>query len=183
MNDEWQSSMRSSLNNGESYSWSSPLGAYDYELETPMKLLGNIAFVIGSHGLISAYYEYIDYTKARLRSDDDYGFFDENDAIENLYTYAHNIRIGTEWRLKPLSFRAGYAYYGSPYESGVNDGDRSSISLGIGIRGKYYFADFAYTHTSYDEDYYPYSSASTIAQPVLNEFSKNNFLLTIGMNF
>ncbi|MCX6234565.1 MAG: hypothetical protein NT175_07555 [Bacteroidetes bacterium] len=182
MRDEWNASMSSKLNNGQNYSWPSPLGNFDYELETPMRGIGSIAFIIGQYGLISADYEYLDYTRAKLRSYD-YDFYSENQAIHSKYTSASNIRIGTEWKFGQVSVRAGYAYYGSPYKSGINDALKSTIAAGLGYRDKNFYVDFAYNYTFFAEDYYMYESANVFVQPAKINTKINNFLLTLGIKY
>jgi hypothetical protein len=82
----------------QSYIQESPSGLFDYQLITPFRAIGSIAFIIGKMGLVSADYEFVDYSDADLSSTD-YGFSAENIAIKNNYTTASNIRVGTEWRV------------------------------------------------------------------------------------
>ncbi len=180
MEDNWHSSISSSFDNGNSYTSYSPNGKYDYHLETPFKAIGSIGFVIGKIGLLSADYEYVDYSQARLRAGD-YSFIDENDAVQSKYTATSNLRVGGEVRLEPISLRAGYALYGSPYRSGINDAQATSLSFGIGIRDKDYFFDLAYVHTQYSEDYYLYNPDYVNA--VKNTLTKQTFIATLGFKF
>lgn len=188
MHDEYSRVVKSDLETN-SYEQPSPQGVYDYKLTTPMRMIGGISFIIAKMGEISVDYEYVDYSDARLRSSDAYyDFFDQNEAINTKYTSASNIRVGTEWVFNPFSLRAGYALYGSPYKSGLNDGAKSSITAGFGIREKGYFIDFAYIYTKASEDYYLYD-ANTISalnmtlNPVTNTLSTHNFIITLGVKF
>lgn len=182
MSDEWSKTMSSTLNNGKAYYHPSPVGTYEYNLKTPMRLLGSAAIIVGKKGLISIDYERVNYTNAHLNADD-YSFEIENQNTENFYQPANNIRIGTEWRLSPLSLRAGYAYYGSPYTDDLNDGARSSFSFGLGFRQRNYFVDLAYVHTISQEDYYLYASETVSTPPATLDDSSNNFILTLGFRF
>ncbi|MFH1322116.1 MAG: hypothetical protein ABII90_15880 [Bacteroidota bacterium] len=164
----------------KSYNSISPDGHYDYQLTTPLKLLGNIAFIIGKQGLISADYEFIDYSSSRLRATGN-NFPNKNDAIQEKYTSASNIRVGTEWRFPPFSFRGGYAMYGSPFKKGINDGSRTSYTVGFGIRQEGFFIDFAYVFTQKSEDYYLYDHQ--LIEPANNEMESHNFLATLGFRF
>ena len=158
-------------------------GRFDYELNSPLKAIGSLGFVFGTTGLINIDYEYIDYTKARLRSDD-YMFTDENNVISNSLQAQHNIKVGGELRLQPLNpviFRAGYAYYSNPYKSDINNTEQSVISAGIGMRERNYFLDFAYLYSIQSENYYPYGSEYT--DPMKNEYNRNGFMLTLGLRF
>ena len=95
LHDEYNTKMTTSFDNGTSYSDDSPSGNFDYELTTPMRAVGSIAFVFGKYGFISADYEFVDYAESRLRSKN-YKFFQENDDIRQKYTSQSNIRLGAE---------------------------------------------------------------------------------------
>ncbi|MFA4852772.1 MAG: hypothetical protein WC599_09660 [Bacteroidales bacterium] len=179
MHDEWSKTMKSSFENGN-HSAGSPQGSFDYQLTTPMRVVGSIAFQIGQYGTISADYEFVDYSEARLRSES-YKYFDENDNIQAKYTATNNIRIGAEAALGLFSLRGGYAIYGSPYKSGINDGKKTAISGGFGIIDKDYFIDFGYVYSKAEEDYYLYNSSHV--NPVNNEMTSHNFLITLGLKF
>ena len=114
MRDYWYSSLSAEYDNNDYFQRTSPEGNYDYEIETPWRAMGNIAFIIGKVALISADYEYIDYSKAELKGYD-YGFYNENTAIKNKYEKSQNIRVGGEYKLGQLALRAGYSFYGSPF--------------------------------------------------------------------
>lgn len=155
-------------------------GEFDYNITTPMRAIGSVAFLVGKMGCVSAEYEFVDYSEARLRSID-YKFFDENEAIQKKYTAAHNFRVGTEWNLLPVQLRGGFAYYGNPYKSNINDATKMVFSGGIGLRDKYYFLDFTGAYTMYDEDYYLYGPQ--YVNPVKNQFTSMSFLMTMGFRF
>jgi len=180
MQDEYSRKIESDLATQGKHSQSSPKGSFEYELTTPLRVIGSLAFVLGEYGLISADYEFVDYSEPRLRAENT-DFFDQNDAIQNKYTATSNLRVGTEWRLNPLAFRAGYALYGSPFKSGVNDGKRSTLSFGLGFREKQFFIDFAYAYTKQSEDYYFYSPS--LVSPVKNDMKGSNIMMTIGFKY
>ena len=178
--------MESDFEDGSHYEYSSPRGEYDYLITTPFRAIGSMSVIFGKRGLISADYEFVDYASARLRSGGDgYGFTNENSQIQNKYTSAGNIRIGTEWRFPPFSFRGGYAHYGSPYSSNIdNDGSRQSYSIGLGIRESEYFIDFAYVLTQTSEKYYVYDPSRALGiDPSNINSSAHTFLATLGFRF
>lgn len=179
LHDEFSKKMTTNFDNGKSFSDESPNGTFDYELTTPMRAVGSIAFVIGKYGFISADYEFIDYAESQLRSRS-YKFFDENDAIRQKYTSQSNLRLGGELNLKPFAIRAGYALYGSPYRSGINDGSRTSYTFGFGYRDKDFYLDFAYILTQSSDDYYLYS---IVPEASKNNFSSNSLVTTLGFRF
>lgn len=182
MYDEYSSSMNSYLNNGKDHFYSSPLGAYDYKLETPWRAIGSLTIFFKQHGLISVDYEYVDYSSAELKGNS-YDYYDTNEQIRMIYQSASNIRVGTEWRYGHLAVRGGYGYYESPYENEINDGTRQVIAAGIGYRSNSFYLDFGYNHIKYTEDYYLYSSETTQAPPAEVDTQQNNFVFTFGMKY
>jgi len=179
LHDEWSSKMKSTLDIG-SFSAESPQGNFDYTLTTPMRAIGSLAIQIGQYGTISADYEFVDYSEARLRSKS-YKYFDENDIIQNKYTATNNLRFGAEAALGLFSIRAGYAIYGSPYKSNINDGKKTYITGGFGIMDKNYFVDFAYVYSTSTEDYYLYNYSDMT--PASTKKNTQNFLITLGLKF
>lgn len=145
-----------------------------------MKAIASLGLVFGNVGLLSLDYEYADFSRMRLRSDD-YLFSDENRVISDNFTAQHNFRIGGEVRLDPLVLRGGYAFYSSPYNTGINDGQQSIASAGLGFREKNFSLDFGYALTFFSEDYYLYSAQ--FVSPVQNDYSMSRFMLTFGFRF
>ncbi len=180
MHDEWSNEMKSAFDNGDNYSDKSPQGTFDYKLTTPMRTIGSIAIQIGQYGTISADYEFVDYSEARLRSKMD-NFFDANELILTKYTTSNNIRMGAEAALGHFSLRGGYAMYGSPYKSGINDGKSTAITGGLGIIDKNYFIDFAYVYSKANESYYLYNADNM--NPASIEKTSQSFLITLGVKF
>ena len=177
---QFDSSPISSGSNSRNFSSISPEGSYDYRLFTPWRFIGSMAVIIQKKGLISADYELVDYSSARLRGAF-FGFDAQNAAIEEQYTVASNIKIGTEWRFQPFSIRGGYAFYGSPFKNGLNDGTRENYSLGFGIREDDFFIDFAYIFSQVSQDYFLYSRELTEA--TLTESESHTFQTTLGFRF
>ena len=182
MHDDWSSKMKTSFQD-PSYNATveSPTGLYDYSLVTPMRAIGSIGFVIGKIGLIGADYEFVDYPSATLRSAQ-YKYIEENKAIRDKYMEASNIRLGTEWKLAPLSIRAGASYYTSPFKKGTgNDGSRMDYTAGIGFREENFFLDFAYVFSQTRDNYYFYDAS--ITNPSVNDSKSSSVLMTLGFKF
>ncbi len=177
MSDTYHSEINSNFSDGV-YSEYSPDGYFDYELKTPMRAIGSVAVLLGKYGLISADYEYIDYSTASLRSFD-YNFFNENDAINTEYTSANNFRFGGELKYGILAVRGGYNIYGSPFRDLGSLGERTGYSFGLGVRDKAYFIDFAYNHSKSEGNYSLYNIAPVSA----NEIKTNAYSLTLGFRF
>lgn len=151
---------------------------FKYEINTPLRLLGNIAFLINKSGFVSLDYEYTDYSTSRMRSSD-YNFVDENKTIKDIYKATHNIRGGVEYNLNPIVLRAGYAYYMSPFKSDtLNTYERNIISAGIGFRSAQYFIDFTYSNSNSNGKYYLYEGAVTE-----QKISSSSFILSMGLKF
>lgn len=179
LNDNYYREMSSSFDNGDEYSEESPDGKFNYRLETPMRIIGSAALVLNKYGFVSVDYEFVDYSSARLRSvDTDFNFFDANDAINVKYTAASNLRIGAELRLAPILIRGGYAQYGSPYASNINDGSKKYVTFGLGVRESGFFIDLAYVHCISSEDYYLYSA--DLVNPAAQEKTSGHVVMTLG---
>lgn len=187
MNDNYSSFLRSNFANGTSYTWSSPVGNFDYHLTTPFKAMGSIAFVIADLGLITGEYEMLDYSDAKLNSTS-YKFFEENQAIRDKFELAHNFKVGTEWKYQNYSIRGGFAQYGSPFKTGFNDPkydlSRQVYSGGLGFRNENYFIDLGYAHTASGSFHRPYSLVSgELVEGAGLESKSNNFVITVGARF
>lgn len=160
------------------YDLKTPEANYKYEINTPLRLIGSIAFLINKAGFISVDYEYTDYSTSRMRASD-YNFFSENNNIKTFYKATHNIRGGAEYNFKPIVLRAGYAYYMSPFESSsMNSYERTVISGGIGFRSTQYFLDFTYSYAQSNGKYYLYQDAISD-----QKLSTSNFILSMGVKF
>lgn len=186
MTDNYQTTVKSEMKNGSTYELESPFGTYNYMLTTPYRFVGSAAFVIGEHGVISSDYEFVDYSMARLRYDinaegDNYDFMIENQNIRNSFTIAHNVRIGTEWRLDPFRIRAGYRYQGNPLNGAMNtDLSSSTYSFGLGIKQDNYYIDIAHSIKVFSENTTVIEENNDFAATSLRD---NYFTFTLGFRF
>ena len=130
--------------------------------------------------MVSVDYELVDYTAAQLRGPY-YGFDAENKAIDQNYTTATNVRVGTEWKFDPFSLRGGYALYGSPFKVGSDKGTRENYSFGFGIREDDFYIDFAYIFSKTSGEYYLYSSE--LVEPTLTTSESHTIQTTLGFRF
>lgn len=182
LDDTWSSTISSTWDNHESEMIDSPIGKYSYDLNTPMRLIGSIAFVIGKIGLISLDYEYLDYSTAKFDPINN-GFRDANDDIHTLYKSASNIRFGTEWRAMNFAFRGGFSYYGSPFAENGNDASIKSYSLGLGYQEQNFNLSLAWVYSDKNEDQYLYGYNSIATNAAVTNTMTSNFMLTLGMRF
>lgn len=182
LNDEYENSMESNFDNGDHfYAEPDKKGEFDYEVETPLRFTGSLAFIIGKYGFIGLDYEYADISEASLRSDD-YNFASENRAVRDKYDAQNIIRVGGELRLNPMFVRAGVALYESPYISGVNSGgEKTYYTFGLGFRDGPYFIDLAYVFSKSEEDYYLYNPE--LVNATNNNITSGNFVITLGVKF
>jgi hypothetical protein len=160
----------------------SPLGEYKYQLRTPPRLILSATGTMAKIGMISVDYEFVDYTKANLDAND-YRFEVENSAIDAIYKAAHNLRLGGELKMGSTYFRAGYAYYASPYateEPNVN-ADNRILTAGFGIRSKYSFMDISFSNNRNISRYYMYVPQMTNGS--LNTADANSIQVTMGFRF
>jgi hypothetical protein len=182
MKDKWSSYMMASFDSLESTPQYSPLGYFDYQMLTPFRAIGSLAFIIGQYGLISAEYEYVNYNQARFYSTAGSSTFsDVNTEIKASYKTPLNIRFGTEWRIQDFRIRGGFGYYGDPYQYGNSTGQKYVASGGLGYRGKHFFADFTYVWSLTKQEYYFYDS--NLVDPSYNNLYSNNILMTFGFRF
>jgi hypothetical protein len=191
MRDQYSSSIYAKFDSLDVYPYNdpvfnerfSPLGDYNYNLTTPFRFMGSVAFIIGQYGLISAEYEYANYNQARLGSDYySNEFLDVNDEIQVKYRSPFMIRCGTEWRVQDFRIRGGFGYSGSPYENAVdNVGQRYTASGGIGYRGKLFFSDLAYVWSQMKQEYYFYDS--NLVNHAYNTLTSHSIVATVGIRF
>jgi hypothetical protein len=179
MTDDYSAEMTSYFENGDIYTAKSPNGSYDYQIVTPMSASGSLAVLFGKVGLISADYEVLDYSSAKIRSNDD-PFSDVNDSINRKLGLASNLRFGAEAKFGMLALRAGTSYYGSPYKNENTLAARMGYSFGLGFREKDYFLDFAFNHQPKKDNIQLYNDPSAIAK---NTYSTNQFQVTLGLRF
>jgi hypothetical protein len=160
----------------------SPNGIYDYELKTPLRVNANASLILFKLATISAGYEWVDYSTAKL-SAYDYNFFDENQDISQDLKDVHNINAGVEFRFNSFYLRGGAQYFGSPYVDAQNNAETWVYAAGFGVRNRMGYLDFSYSHSSRNEVYGMYSYEPGLNEVSLNEINGNNIMLTLGFKF
>ncbi|TAJ10459.1 hydrocarbon degradation protein [Marinilabiliaceae bacterium JC017] len=134
----------------------------EYKFQTPYKLIGSVGLVLGKSLIVSADYEYSDYTSSKFKSRE---MYDENIALENQIIderlkATHNIRGGVEFKLTPqFALRGGFGYYDTPYKEEY-EYEKSSFftySGGFGFRDKSYFIDVAYMMIDKETNHFLYN--------------------------
>lgn len=172
-----------------SHNAETPVTDYEYKMETPMRAIGSIAYQFGKMGMISLDYEYVDYTKTKLRNGGDgYNFQAENTSIKTNYRSVGNIRIGGE--IKPteaLSLRAGYELFGNPYNSVINnisqpnkDFKYNTMNAGIGYRINNVSFDIAYSLGNRTD--FSYQNLDQVnVELVKNQIKNSEIIFTLGI--
>jgi hypothetical protein len=164
-------------------------GVYDYEIETPLKMILSGAYVVGKSGLISVDYEIVDYSTAKLKNGgDNYDFYSENATIKNAYKTVGNLHIGGEYRVnKNFSLRAGYenfpSVYKSTYQAAQNPNAKanySTVSGGFGFKQGNFFLDAAVKRIINEEYLKLYPGSINMAD---YNSTQNNVILTLGYKF
>ena len=117
-----------------------------YNIQTPSKWTGSLAYVFGKQGLISLDYSMKDYSRTRFKPNDSF-FRPLNASIESQLNAASELRIGAEYRIKEWSLRGGYRYEESPYNDKKVVGDLSGFSTGFGYNFGTTRLDMAYAYS------------------------------------
>jgi hypothetical protein len=127
----------------------------NYTLRTPYRLNGGISFVFNNAGLITGDVEYVDYTSIHFSSSSDATTESNVNAdIRDNSKSAWNFRVGGEYKLDNVSFRAGYNTRGNPYKR--SDYSSATVSGGLGYRVDNFYLDLTYTNTSNKYSSQPY---------------------------
>lgn len=163
---------------------------YRYGLSTPMKGILSTAFLINNFGAIAVEGEIVDYRHMRMDVDDDidYNQYIQNIVLDN-YRLAGVLRIGTEWRVSVVSFRAGYIWQSCPYKNEVLERNWSdhTVTAGLGLNLGRWTVDFgmmANVGKRLDNFYYLVSEdGAPLVQPAKLNFSKCICTLTVGCKF
>lgn len=205
MSDEYSAKIDSKLSSGAYNAWVGP-NEFSYNIETPTRVMGGLAYVFsnsapdGWRGILSADYEYVDYSDVKLREKGEYPandpdnphFNTSNANIANFHKVTHNIRLGGELSYRNVAFRLGYARYDNPYTDEVKkDGTIDIFSGGLGLRISSMFnVNFAYSLSAQKDKeymYYAESRVSGIPNIISDEkkydIRQSNFFISLGWRF
>lgn len=163
------------------FSFGAEVEPLTYRFHTPMKGTLSTSFYIKQHGFFSVDYEFLNYGGTRYNFGSNYKDFSKsiNDDARSTYTFGHNLRVGFEGAYKTLRVRTGYTYQSTPYKKDKQlksfIEDKHSASVGLGYRGKRFYADAAYVFGFTKDAMYPYADFE-----VRNTLNTHTVLLTIG---
>jgi hypothetical protein len=179
----------SNFTDGARYEYNNTPMVFRYALTTPFRVLAGAAVQIKKIALLSADYEFVDYSTAKFsETGDGYDFSEKNLIIKNSLKPTSNIRLGGELRLNKLYLRSGYGYYGKSVRAGEENENLNyhSLSFGAGFREQNLSIDFAYTNYKYSQKsvLYPLDNSFTNTSVDYNlSTSKNMFTVTLGYKF
>jgi hypothetical protein len=166
----------------------SPQGSFRYNFNTPWRFTGGVAAVFGPRAILSAEYEYKDFSTSRFgrnnRSASSYDFGFENDDINLVLGQTHNVRAGFEYRILPFSLRAGYAFYQNPVNSdfrGDTDRNIHQMSVGAGVRFNKIYFDAGYFYRMSNSRYRLYDTGFNDAASLA--IAQHGFSVTFGIRY
>lgn len=192
----------------------------EYQLATPWKFNVSMGTTFSNVLAVDAEYEFANYAKANYKDAGGYELAAANEAVGKYLKNVHTFRIGMEAKFSPqFSFRAGYNYVSSPIADNsaryvpnlsTNKADyiwfdetrtdpeyhnlkaRNTLTLGLGYRGKFMYADVAYKYDFYKSDFYMFddyrfsndgnSIVSRNSAAAVNH-DRHQLLLTLGVKF
>jgi hypothetical protein len=158
----------------------------EYSLRTPGKLSVGAALFISNKGFVSADVDVINYSGAQYSSGlSGISFDGDNDNIKNSYQTTTNFRLGGEFRLDKLRFRAGGSYMPDPFRTEQNNSSReiTSVSGGVGYRAQKFYLDFALVFTQGANTYRPYR-VNSATSPLVTMDNRTRFgMVTLGFPF
>lgn len=170
-----------------------PIYTNSYRVNSPQRLTGSVAAVLGKFAILSADFDWINYADMKMKGDRDSDFSSTNKTIKNTFRNTLNLRLGGEIKLTNFAFRAGYQYYQNPYKSEFLNGEYPThvYSSGFGYRTRSFFLDFAYSLTQQKNSYTLYDFYDPNFNPAIDIYSgtatqninKNAYILTVGFKF
>ncbi|KAB1069431.1 transporter [Tamlana haliotis] len=120
-----------------------------YQLQSPGKITGSLAYIIGKRGLISFDYSNQNFGNTEFKPTHDPDFADQNIYMSNALTHVSTYRIGAEFRVvNQLSLRGGYRYEDSPYIDDNVMSELQGFSAGIGYNYGNMRLDLTYDQAS-----------------------------------
>lgn len=151
---------------------------FRYELKSPYRLTGSLAYIFGKNGLLSFDYTFKDFTTINLSGSN---FSPENSSIQNSLTATHQFKVGAEWRINKFSLRGGYNHENSPYKDAISSDNLEGFSLGAGFNFGFGKLDFAYQSASNTAPYNFYPQYPEINNTEL-EYDFDTYSISLVLN-
>lgn len=164
------------------------VNVYEYDFNSPMKVVFSGAFLFNKRGLISVDAEYMDYSDMRFRrgGNGTDNFNDLNSEMTRVYDNVFNVRVGGEFKVtKQFALRAGYEMYGNPFHASsaeytVLTDDMTKLSAGFGYTINAFSLNVAYTKAASD---FSESNVQPNYYNVPRTDNNQNILMTLGFKF
>jgi long-subunit fatty acid transport protein len=153
----------------------------EYNLKTPGKLIGSIAYILGKSGFISFDYSRKNYANTSFDTNDNSLDNALNSDINETFRAANSYKIGAELRQKNFSFRGGYRLEESPYKDTSIAGDLKGFSLGLGYSFGNSKVDLAYENIKQKILQQLYQSGSLDAASINNKNSIVTLTLSLDL--
>ena len=156
----------------------SGVNGYDYNLKTPSKITGSIAYIFDKSGLVSLDYIYKDYSNIKLSKGN---FTPENNTFKSDLEGSAELRLGTEWRFGAMSVRGGYHYEKNPYKYAYESDDIEGFSVGAGVKFRGGKLDVSYQKSNNTAAYSFYNDAPVNAAELDINTSKVTATLVLNL--
>lgn len=139
---------------------------FSYQLATPFRISGGMAYFFGKRGLISADIEMLNYSGMSVSSAElgpyaNQQFKDKyNTQISKNFQTDLNVKLGAEFRVSSAwTVRGGAGMYGSGISRTFDSIDRNQfqVSGGVGYRSAAYYVDAAFVQRTWKDAYTPYT--------------------------
>lgn len=178
---------------------------FEYQMHTPWTYNVSMGYTVGNQLALGAEYEYKDYSTIKFKYSDSVNMnFQTNEAKNLCLKGVHALRLGAEYKVIPqFALRAGYNYISSAFKNGAikalpnesinTDTDFTNLksmnnyTLGIGYRGKAFYADLTYKYSVQKGEFYPfaYKDGDAYYTPEVTKVTdtRSQVLVTLGMRF
>lgn len=153
----------------------------EYRIQSPAKYTIGGAYVFGNIGLISVDYSMKDYSRTKLKPQNDDFFRFQNELMADVLDMTSEVRVGAEAKIKQWSIRAGYNYEQSPYKDVRTIGDLQQYSAGFGYNFGGTKLDLAYSRTQREYNQALFNTGLTDAPKI--ERITNNVFVTLLFEF
>lgn len=176
----------------------------DFQLQEPLKVNLSGALILGKKAIVSAEYEYKNYSGTRLMdvNGDVNVYSAENDAMATVMNNNGLLKVGAELKVTDnFSIRAGYANSKAASKSNAEKfmplntvrtdieyflhNNTNYFTTGFGYRESNWFVDVAFVNKVVDQSFYPYNSnkLEVAVQPASVITINNNVLVSLGFKF
>ncbi len=153
----------------------------DYTLQTPGKITGSAALVLGDMALISFDYSYKDYSSIEFKPSGDPDFMIQNNLISENLRAASTYKVGGEYRVGGLSLRGGYRIEESPYKNELTIGELTGYSAGLGFDFGSVKLDLAYENSTRTDNPQLYQVGFVDTAEIDRDFSSLILSLSFGI--